>query len=306
MRRVATYERTVFGHPWTARSASVVASWQCMASDDVNIAALAIGGTSGMYSTDGGLNWSTSTVNDRRWGCMAAGNGWHIALAANLDHIDAIARSNDGGASWSYVDSPDDTPRYNGMAFGNGAFVGVRNGTAGSESLVSLDNGATWALYDMSGTRQFECVAYGAGVFVACGGVPFGQFGRSADNGATWTFSSPGSNKAYFAVTFDGRNFIAMSTDGYEAVSTDLGLTWTEYYLGAGTAGDCFGVTSYSGVTVAVRESGSIRTSVTYDHGLTWTNYNAIAGTTWIRVVRAQGLFCAISQDGTDRVMTAP
>ncbi len=312
MRRVMVYERKVLGHPWTARSASVVASWQCMASDDVNIAALAVSGTSGMYSTDGGLNWSTSTINNRRWGCMAAGNGWHVALAEDGDHVDAVARSNDGGATWSYADlpGPDDNTLYTGLTYcGGSTFMGVRSAWGSLlEFVVSTDNGATWAKSDMPGLIPHNDLAYGAGVTVVCGGAPFAQFYRSTDNGGSWSSSiSAGTNKTYNCITFDGKNFIAPSSDGYAVVSEDLGLTWTEYYLGSGTTGDCLGITSYSGTTVVVRQSsGSIRTSVTYDHGLTWANYNAPANTTWIRVVRAQGLFCAISQDGTDRVMTAP
>ena len=153
-----------------------------------------------------------------------------------------------------------------GVAYGNGLWVAVGNGT---NSLAYSMDGFTWTGLGttvFSSTGQGAGVAYGSGVWV---GVGYGgNLLATSTNGVTWTgrgntlFSTNG-----YGVAYGNGLWVAVGTGNTLAYSTD-GISWT----GRGKAvfsTSGFGVAYGSGLWVATGQGGN--TIATSPDGLTWT-----------------------------------
>ncbi|MCA9628818.1 MAG: hypothetical protein KC766_14165, partial [Myxococcales bacterium] len=111
------------------------------------------------------------------------------------------------------------------VAWGGGAFIAV-GGDQNSMVMRSTD-GATWQ-EDLhpSGTQWKGGVAYGAGRWVAVGGV--GTVIYSDDGGTVWQDASERLPSAGRDIAYGGGKFVAVGDGGMIATSGD-GTSWTDH-----------------------------------------------------------------------------
>ena len=173
----------------------------------------------GSSDADGG----TTPTGEPTW--VAVG-GWGYR-AATTDGIEWTVTQGPEGAD-------DHTPDLlRAVGYGNGWFVAV-GGDRNSMVMRSRD-GVSWEedLHPAGGQWKGG-VAYGAGTWVAVGGV--GTVIRSTDDAATWTAVDQRLSGAGRGITFGGGRFVAVGDGGVIATSTD-GSEWSEVDTDAGGLG---------------------------------------------------------------------
>jgi len=141
------YHTTNGGQTWTIRTGVVNKALRAVAFGNALKGAAVGDGLKIVYTSNGGSTWSASSVSGVP-GSLASSNLRDIAY---LDSSTAVAvgnkivlRSNDGGASWTFVDSA--AEQLNRVSFRRiGAnLVGC---AVGNKSLLSTTNGASWTPY---------------------------------------------------------------------------------------------------------------------------------------------------------------
>lgn len=188
-------------------------------------------------SSDGGVTWSNAAKTPGGWlGDVVYTNGRFIAAGGNGRRV----RSSDHGATWTDP-QPYQAVHYRSMAT-NGTIavaVGHTYGSMPSDPtfgvIASTTTGVDWVERDRSGAH-FGCIAYAAGVFVACGYA--GRYSTSSD-GVTFTTQTLAGIPANASgrVIHDGTRFL-WSVNGqiYESAT---GASWTQV-AGATQSVDAF------------------------------------------------------------------
>jgi hypothetical protein len=179
-----------------------------------------------IYKTTDGSTWAPSSTT-QTYACTAYGGGRYVGVGTTVgysnDGVTWFGVTNPGGYVWSYV-------TYG--AYGTGVFVAVSS--ASLVAMYSTNFGTSWNLSTVPvGIYTWRSVAYGAGVFVACGtddavtgGVnpspTVGGICVSINGGQTFTQVS--TTIFSWAVVYG--NGIFMST-GYSGTYTSLdGSSW--------------------------------------------------------------------------------
>ena len=183
------------------------------------------------------------------------------------------------------------------LAYGNGRWVAVSNGTASSYTTDALTFNP-----GVISSANWTAVCYGNGVFMAV--ASGGTAAAYSSTGATWiaTGALPAST-TWSGVAYGAGVYVAVATGGTQAaVSTD-GATWTSKTLPA--SANWSSVTFGRGLFVAVA-SGS--TSVAYSKdGLTWllSGFGMPVSQLWSKVRYGQGLFFATATGSTTTAATS-
>jgi len=94
------------------------------------------------------------------------------------------------------------------VAYGNGVFVAVANGT--DQVMTSTDNGVTWTAGIAASDNYWTSVTYGNGVFVAVSYDGASQVMTSTD-GVTWTARTAASVSGWFSVAYGNGVFVAVA-----------------------------------------------------------------------------------------------
>jgi hypothetical protein len=124
-----------------------------------------------------------------------------------------VRKVSEDGTTWH--DYSDEVGfRLNGVAYGNGVFVAVGQGSNG---IISAD-GKTWERIESLGLGDFPVIAFGGGKFVACAGRC-----RSSSDGKTW--SAAGASPAPSTHAFGKGQWVGMGGD--QAYTSADGLRWT-------------------------------------------------------------------------------
>jgi hypothetical protein len=134
------------------------------------------GGSGALYVSSDGLNWaSRGYLTPSTFNCGAYGNGIFITAGWGEFGADQVARSTNGGFSWT---TSRHGMNYNAFCFGDGLLVGVGYGSAQWSS-----DGIAWTNAYIGSINPLG-VAYGAGNYVAVGqsGAIF-----TTTNLSTWT-----------------------------------------------------------------------------------------------------------------------
>jgi len=252
---------------------------------------VAVGGTSRMYSANGGEQWNYVQPSLGAY-TVCFGNQTFVTVDGS-----SVTYSNDGGRTWEeYISAP---LNCSGVAFGNGRFVTVGDFAAYSDdnaqtwissviqpnanlgwiafgnntfvavgfnySVYSLDNGQTWSdivyipLY--SGN-----IAFGNGTFVIVG---YYATAYSLDNGQTWS-GSISVNGQFYSIAFGNDTFVAVGQDS-TTYSTDNGQSWSAPLPSIHVYQS---VTFGNGIFVAV--SSFYAASYSTDNGQTWTTISVV------------------------------
>lgn len=235
-----------------------------------------------------------------------------------------------GSAETWYLKSIAANP-YSGIAYGNGKFVAVSNG---STSIMHSSDGVTWTSVTV-GSFGLSDVVYANGKFVAVGGELSGSTLitniQVSTDGVTWTRYTPSFQIQLKAITYGNGLFVAVANSGAVnrlATSPD-GINWTQRTPAANN--DWQSVAYGNGKFVAISSNGTNRTMYSTD-GINWTgiavtpNSNSIIfadgkfttgknystdGITWTNstlefspfgIAYGNGLFIAVGQSGTNRI----
>ena len=183
------------------------------------------------------------------------------------------------------------------LAYGNGRWVAVSNGTATSYTTDALTFNA-----GVISNGNWTSVCYGNNVFMT---VASGSTAAAySSTGATWiaTGALPAST-TWSGVAYGAGTYVAIASGGTQAASSVDGVTWQSRTLPASATWSS--VTFGRGVFVAVA-SGS-RISAYSKDGITWLQSGA--GTpvsqTWTKVRYGQGLFFATATGSTTIAATS-
>lgn len=185
-----------------------------------------------------------------------------------------------------------------GATNGNGVIVFPHRFDA--TCLSTQDGGATWALSSLPNGSQWNGVAYGNGVFVACSNT--GQGAVSA-NGLSWSGTTLPSGQQWFRLRFgNGRFLMFTNSTNLVATSTD-GSTWTQAAV-LPSSGQWYGVAYGNGIWAAMRADNQ---DVAYstDDGATWTSTTRPASGPIYHIDYAAGLFVAVAYSGST-YLTSP
>ena len=204
------------GITWTSRSLPISGQWNGLVygkSTNGNGVYLAVAGDAdkAVYSTDGGLTWSQTTLPDigdssfNEWVDVAYGKKKFVAVA-NSGNFAAVGEYNSLTDTWTWVSTIMDTiadstvKDWRSITYGNNRFVTV-SGTG--EIAYSFDgedwlSGGYMPTQDGSTAHNWRKIRYGQGVFFAIGDTGSREIGAdpslspttfaaSSEDGVLWT-----------------------------------------------------------------------------------------------------------------------
>ena len=152
-----------------------------------------------------------------------------------------------------------------GICAVNNVLIAV--GVAGSNTLRSLDGGATWTSSPIASGELWGVSRGPAADNVAVAVGEDGQMWRTTNAGLAWTSLLPVTAALLFAVTRCIGAMIAVGSNGVIIRGTNNGLTWA--VIPAGVSGTLYGVSAWLMTVIAVGASGRIWRSS--DAGATWS-----------------------------------
>lgn len=230
---------------------------------DPNAKYVAISSTSAdtAYQTPNGTTtasaWTAGgTLPATTWGGITFGiiTGTPIWLA--VGGSENAATTNDG-VTWTTIAAPTlGTGTYTSVAYGNGRFIAVENGGAGT----SIFTGGAWANGgSLPGSANWSSVAYGNGRFIAvASGSNLAAY--SIDNGVTWASSGTGlpASTTWSNIAYGQGLFLAVADTGSIAATSSDGINWTEQQLPSSDnwVDIAFGNTDAQPLWVVVKNTG--------------------------------------------------
>jgi hypothetical protein len=295
---------------WSTASAAQANGWYGIAYGNgrfVAVGYLGSGSQTVMYSDDG-VTWSPGTAGAQNtWGSVTYGNGRFVAVSE--DGTSRVQYS-DNGVTWTLASSSEQNSWWD-VTYGNGLFVAVSiNGT---NRVMTSPDGVTWTPRSIDG-NGWQSVTYGNGRFVAVGyPVANNKVTAYSLDGSTWTTVEPPSVFDYQSVTYGNGLFVAVSSDGSNRIITSPdGITWTTRTAPelnrweAVTYGNGYFVAVACGVGATTCNTTAGASRVMYSsNGTNWTLASSTQANRWQDITYANGRFVAISDNGTNRVMTA-
>lgn len=189
---------------------------------------------------------------------------------------------------------------YRGIAYGNGKFVAVSNG---SFSIMHSNDGVTWESVTV-GSYGLLDVVYANGKFVAVGAELSGSDlitnVEVSTDGVNWTRYTPFTNgPALKAITYGNGLFVAVANGGGNRVVTSPdGISWT--LRNASNNGNAWQSVAFGNNTfVAIANTGTNRTMYSSD-GINWTGLNLNMGQN--KIIFAGGKFTTGQNYSTDGI----
>jgi hypothetical protein len=237
----------------------------------------------------------------------------------------------DSAKDW-YLNSIAANP-YSGIAYGNGKFVAISNG---SFNLLHSNDGITWETVTV-GSFGLRAITFADGKFVAVGaefsGLDLITNVEVSTDGINWTRYTPFTNAiGPNAITYGNGLFVVVGNLGSNRVMTSPdGISWTirsvlgnddnwqsvaygnGKFIAIGISGDNRTMSSTDGinwVSVPVNvgsykvifSDGKFTTGQNYStDGITWTN-TTISPIIPYGITYGNGIFVAVGQAGTDRI----
>ena len=182
---------------------------------------------------------------------------------------------------------------YISVKYGNGVFAALPS--ANATLAVSTDS-VNWSAITLPTSASWKDISYSSKhwVIISSGGtgIPGSKVLYSNSNLQTWKTSYLPSIGSWIKVTAGNGKFVAITSNGAAAVSTNNGASWTSSTISADTY---TGVTYGAGKFVAISSTGN-KAAVSTD-GLTWTTHAlpVLAGAVWSDIAFGNGRFVAVS-----------
>lgn len=228
---------------------------------------VAVGYSSTAIFSEDGITWYTRELPASHWRRVAFGNGRFIASGHDLDTETChMAYSDNGGESWTAVKKPPSFDDDSLLAYGNGKWVAMIEGSVACA--VSSDEGETWTTVNVP-TEFNTCGAliFTGDVFFALG-WSHGAEGKAiySENGETWVVTNTPSLLNVNSSAFANGTIVAIDyAYSFAAWSDDLGKTWTQAELtddetvgwqNVRYIGDRFIAITRDGKTISFSETG--------------------------------------------------
>jgi photosystem II stability/assembly factor-like uncharacterized protein len=261
-----------------------------------------------LVSNDNGATWTTTATAPTAGSRLTAVTMVDAQTIVVASDAGGIARSTDGGATWTNVVVPNFVQRW-WAAAANGSTVLV----VGDSNQIrrSTDGGATFAAVAGAGSANLLTVGFlDANTVVAMGTL--GAIVRSTNAGQTWaSVTNPATTNLASLSVIDATRAFAVSENATNSVvlrTSDGGATWTQSPVGA--SGDAYRALVAVSPTTAVVVGSRGRVQRTVDGGATWTRIGreavasgelqsvAFAGTSTVLVSRRDTVALARSTDG--------
>jgi hypothetical protein len=269
-----------------------------------------------------GINWIACTqATDNYWRSVTYGNGLFVAVSTDgpgnqvmtsPDGINWTARASAVNNIWISV------------TYGNGLFVAVSADGTGNRVMTSPD-GINWTSRASAVDNSWISITYGNGLFVAVSIDGTGNQVMTSPDGISWTSRASAVDNYWRSITYGNGLFVALAglfSTGNRVMTSPDGITWTARSLEAvndlGGRVDNYptSVTYGNGLFVALSESYGMnedssgwvasRVMVSSD-GVNWMATALEVDNTWKSVTYGNGLFVAVSADGSgNQVMTSP
>ncbi len=276
------------GATWTTQLSNV-GDLEAMAFDSPQHG-VCVGGGSGrmdIYYTTDGESWTKiNSVNglpnvytrmDLRAvaikGTQVVAVGWGSQAAGLQPSL--ILKSNDGGATWDYMEQAAEDRQYvnlNAVKWIDENTVIAGGGAAyeGTVFIKSTDGGVTWHRTQAKFGIQIKSISVSGSGLVACGSG--GGIVYSNDGGVSWTMPSgiiP--TTSLYTIYKVGNTIFAGGYDGLIIKSTDNGLTWKALYASDGMHCPTIKDFSFVDENVGYIARYNRMVSKTEDGGETWT-----------------------------------
>ena len=266
------------------------------------LAGAALNGSGGAVTNGYGL--SVNAPNGATSDYAAVLNGGNVGIGTSTPGA-ALQIFGSAGTNWTTEGTPVNGIGQTGVAYGNGLFVMVGNGS----TLITSPNGINWTSQTAASNSGWTSVAYGNGVFVVVADSSGGAGLMSSSNGTAWTSRTEPHNSHWRSVTYGNGLFVAVaagSGTGDDIMTSPDGITWT--LQTAPNDSNWYGVTYGNGKFVAVaRGSGVGNDVMTSSDGITWTLQTVPNDKAWTAVTYGNGLYVAVAYaNSTTDVMTSP
>jgi hypothetical protein len=303
------------GVVWTARTSPTDNDWTSVTyGNGLFVAVSATSSSQNVMTSSNGTTWTLRTgAAAFAWTKVVFGNNMFVALAQDGGATGIMTSKN--GINWTLQNTPNHS--WNDLAYGNGTFIAVWGNPGGagtSELVMRSEDGVVWTIQNAPDYCWIG-VTYGNGRFVAISCESLSDNVMTSTDGITWTMESGALAGAFLDHIFfaDGYYFAAGASDVYTSANAN---TWT-------LRSSNFSLTSLTyanGRLVGVNNQGIGERAVLSTSGATessslgksdaqhWaTSSTAGLDNSWTSVTYGNGLFVAVSSDGTgNRVMTSP
>ena len=178
------------------------------------------------YSSDG-VNWEPGiSIPVSGYASRSIAFGVNIfVIAAGRDRLDRTTN----GLNFYNISAGNSNADWNGVAYGDGKFVIVGNGSRSTWAGYSSD-GVNWTITSppaLAGSNWYD-VAYGNGKFIAV--ALYGNHTTAiSENGVDWSLGPEFPGENWRSISYGGGEWIAVSQLDQQfdiATSTDDGATW--------------------------------------------------------------------------------
>lgn len=214
-------------------------------------------------STNSGLSWTASKI-----GIKHADINFIVPAGADLfagTKGAGLFKSSDNAQSWTEVNTGLTSANSNALLYAAGKhFLATQEGV-----YVSLDEGLSWVITDLSGISVSSLILKGTEIFAAS---TTGVY-KSSDNGVNWSSVSTGLTNLNVRALAANATQIFAGTAGGVFVSTNNGTSWSAFNTGLSGFGlDILSLLTKGTDLFAGTQSGGVFKSSSTTAG--WTNAN--------------------------------
>ena len=298
------------GTTWTTRTPANTNTVSSLATNGTRVVGIsgAANVTTGVYSDDGGVTWSTFNMPTKQLFTNVVSNGTTFFATAPLN-TSMISSTN--GITWQNVSRPLYGTLNSLTILGADNYLvstAANNTTQQGHVMTTIDGGKTWD-WHMATTGYIYDVAYTGTQYVAVGGnTAATAHSYTSTDLINWTTSAAaGPTTPFKSVTYNGSSmYVASVNNGNTAgglYSSPDGLTWTSRqstrpipivkWLGS----QFIAVSYFSTVT-----TGYILTST---DGINWAQVYALSGAIMVDVAYSGTTYVAVAGGTVNKIFTS-
>jgi len=212
------------GITWTSRTSAADNGWQSVIYGNGLFVAVASTGTGNLVMTSpDGITWTTRlTVAGEMFLSSANNNQTVVAIGSNW----TIARSIDGGITWTTQTDNLLTGNLQQITFGNGLFL-IRSNTA----YITSPDGITWTLRETGSTTINGIFFVNDSITSNTFLMSRGSFLRTSTDGINWTDTPANGVLIGYLQFFNNQYYSAPESSSFEIlrISNNLTTGWTKY-----------------------------------------------------------------------------
>ena len=325
------------GINWTPRAAAEQNDWRSITYGNGLFVAVAYSGTNRVMTSPDGINWTPRTAAEANsWNSVTYGNGLFVAVASG--GTNRVMTSPDG-INWTPRAAAEQND-WRSITYGNGLFVAVADGGSGTNRVMTSPDGINWTPRAAAEQNYWNSITYGNGLFVAVaysgsgtnrvmtsghlnsislahnniyqGGMSIYdslRIGTTTSALASLLIQGTPDKNPFMIASSSGANLLTLDKAGNLGVGTSSTSSKLIIQGTAGASNSTFTIASSSGEsTLSMLANGNLELGGRLiNAGIKWaTSSVPVAGNWWRSVTYGNGLFVAVSYDGTNRVMTSP